>query len=303
MSEIKKYIVEEELASNRLDKVVKVYFEDLSRAFIQTLIENENILVNDTCLKANYRCKVGDVITINIPAEEELDVIAEDIPIDIVYEDGDIIVVNKPNGMVVHPSAGHENKTLVNALLYHTKFLSGINGILRPGIVHRIDKETTGLLLVAKNDKAHKHLSEQLQNKSIDRIYTGIVSGVITHESGTIDAPIGRSENDRKKMGINPKGKEAKTNFKVLKRWENHTLVEFKLETGRTHQIRVHMKYINHPLLGDATYGHRKEIDKNFGQYLHAYKLKFVHPITDEVMEFECALPKEFETKFIELDS
>ncbi len=288
------YIVDENFDKQRLDKVVTQFCPDLSRGFIQTLIEEENILVNNKKQKSNCRCKIGDNISVSIPELKKLEIQAENIPLNIVYEDEDLLVVNKENGMVVHPAAGHENKTLVNALLYHCKNLSGINGVERPGIVHRIDKETSGLLVVAKNDDTHRNLSEQLQDKTMNRIYIGIVSGVIAHNEGTIDAPIGRSNNDRKKMTINPNGKSAVTKFRVLERFAHNTLVEFSLLTGRTHQIRVHMRYIGYPLLGDPLYGHKKEIDKKFGQYLHAKKLGFIHPKTNKAVEFECEIPEEY---------
>ncbi len=288
------YIISNDNAGERLDKVAKDLNDGLSRGLIQTLIKDEKILVNGEKQKANYRCKLEDKVMIDIPEIKPLDVVAENIPLNIVYEDNDVVVVDKESGMVVHPAVGHVTGTLVHALLYHCKNLSGINGVARPGIVHRIDRQTSGLLMVAKNDEAHNFLSEQLQNKEVNRIYIGIVSGVITHNEGTVDAPIGRSNNDRKKMSINPKGKDAITHFKVLERYEKHTLVEFRLETGRTHQIRVHMQYIGYPLLGDPLYGLKKDIDKNYGQYLHAKTLSFIHPTTNEKLEFNSELPSEF---------
>ncbi len=290
-------IITETLAGERLDVVVKTFNDELSRGLIQKLIKDELILVNGEMQKPNYRCKVDDEVSVSIPDVKPMDIVAEDIPINIIYEDDDVVVVNKESGMVVHPAVGHETNTLVHALLFHCKNLSGINGVARPGIVHRIDRQTSGLLMVAKNDDAHNALSLQLQDKTAKRVYVGIVSGVIAHNEGTIDAPIGRSNNDRKKMSINPKGKDAITHFKVLKRFDKHTLVEFKLETGRTHQIRVHMQYIGYPLLGDPMYGHKKEVDKKYGQFLHAKSLGFIHPTKNEFVEFDSDLPIEFINK------
>ncbi|MGJ9460618.1 RluA family pseudouridine synthase [Oceanobacillus sp. CF4.6] len=289
-----KHDVTEEQNKTRLDKVLAEINPERSRSQIQTWISKNHVLVNGEPAKANHKCQTGDEITWSIPEVEPLDIKAEDIPLSIVYEDSDLLVVNKPKGMVVHPSAGHQNGTLVNALLYHCKDLSGINGVERPGIVHRIDKDTSGLLVVAKNDHTHVHLSEQLSNREIKRKYEAIVHGEITHETGMIDAPIGRDPKDRQKMGIVDKGKPAITHFKVLKHFPDFTHVECQLDTGRTHQIRVHMRYIGFPLVGDPKYGQRKTLDTN-GQALHAKSLAFVHPRTEEWLEFEIDAPAVFQ--------
>ncbi|MCD5322611.1 MULTISPECIES: RluA family pseudouridine synthase [Pontibacillus] len=286
--------------NERLDKVLTALSEDASRAQVQVWIKDQHVTVNDSYQKSNYKCQEGDLLSWEVPEPEPMEVLAEDIPLDIVYEDQDVIVVNKPKGMVVHPSAGHNSGTLVNALLYHCQDLSGINGVMRPGIVHRIDKDTSGLLMVAKNDKAHTSLAEQLSDKSVERKYVALVSGVIHHEYGTIDAPIGRDPKDRQKMGVVEGGKNAVTHFKVLDRFEEHTLVECVLETGRTHQIRVHMNYIEHPIVGDPKYGPRKTLDLN-GQALHAKELGFTHPSTGEYLHFNSELPVELEQVLVDL--
>ncbi|OJG87014.1 RluA family pseudouridine synthase [Enterococcus silesiacus] len=265
-----------------------------SRSQIQQWLKDQNITVNGEITRPNYKVKENDEISINVPEPEELDVLAEDIPIEIVYEDDDVLVVNKPQGMVVHPSAGHQHGTLVNALLYHIKDLSSINGIIRPGIVHRIDKDTSGLLMVAKNDKAHIALAEQLKDKTSLRKYVALVHGEISHDKGEINAPIGRSKNDRKMQAVIEGGKPAVTHFEVLERFEGYTLVQLQLETGRTHQIRVHMKYIGFPVAGDPLYGPRKTLKGN-GQFLHAEVLGFKHPTTGQMMVFEAPLPDLFE--------
>ena len=265
---------------------------DLTRSKIQNLIKNGNILVNGKTIKNSYKLEENDEIEINY-VTESLDIKGEDIPLNIVYEDEDILVINKPSGMVVHPSVGNTKGTLVNALINYSK-LSSINDEFRPGIVHRIDKDTSGLLLVAKNDKAHLFLEEELKSHNINRTYVALVHGVIKHDTGEIDAPIGRDENDRKKMAVTSKNsKSAVTHFKVLNRFKNTTLVECKLETGRTHQIRVHMKYINHTIVNDPVYSRDKNID-NFGQMLHAKSISFIHPRTKEKMSFTVEEPKEF---------
>ena len=265
---------------------------DLTRSKIQNLIKNGNILVNGKTIKNSYKLEENDEIEINY-VTESLDIKGEDIPLNIVYEDEDILVINKPSGMVVHPSVGNTKGTLVNALINYSK-LSSINGEFRPGIVHRIDKDTSGLLLVAKNDKAHLFLEEELKSHNINRTYVALVHGVIKHDTGEIDAPIGRDENDRKKMAVTSKNsKSAVTHFKVLNRFKNTTLVECKLETGRTHQIRVHMKYINHTIVNDPVYSRDKNID-NFGQMLHAKSISFIHPRTKEKMSFTVEEPEEF---------
>lgn len=263
---------------------------DVSRSQVTKMIKANEILVNDKIVKAGFMLKNGDEVTVNHTEVEG--VVPEKMDLDIVYEDDDVIVVNKANGVVVHPGAGNHSGTLVNGLLYHTK-LSDVNGDERPGIVHRIDAYTTGLLMVAKNNKAHEILAEELALKKTYRKYVALVWGVITSDSGEIDAPIGRSKNDRKKMSIRADGKEAVTHFKVLKRYEKATLIELRLETGRTHQIRVHMDYIGHPVVNDPVYGNRKLFDDS-GQCLHAKELGFVHPRTGEYMQFDSELPECF---------
>ena len=244
--------------------------------------------------KAKYTVKEGDVISYKLPEVEEVEYVAEDIPLEIVYQDEDVAVVNKPQGMVVHPSAGHTSGTLVNALMYHIKDLSGINGVLRPGIVHRIDKDTSGLLMIAKNDQAHVALADELKDKKSLRKYWAIVHGNLPNDRGVIEAPIGRSEKDRKKQAVTAKGKPALTRFQVLERFGDYSLVELQLETGRTHQIRVHMAYIGHPVAGDEVYGPRKTL-KGHGQFLHARTLGFTHPRTGEVLEFTAEVPAIFQ--------
>ncbi|WP_345238799.1 RluA family pseudouridine synthase [Pontibacillus salipaludis] len=284
--------VTQEEHNERLDKVLTALNEDASRAQVQAWVKDQFVMVNGANQKSNYKCQEGDVLSWDIPEPEPMEVLPEDIPVNVVYEDEDVIVVNKPKGMVVHPSAGHSKGTLVNALLHHCQDLSGINGVMRPGIVHRIDKDTSGLIMVAKNDKAHTSLAEQLSNKTVERKYVALVQGVIHHEYGTIDAPIGRDPKDRQKQGVVEGGKNAVTHFKVLDRFEEHTLVECVLETGRTHQIRVHMNYIEHPIIGDHKYGPRRTLDLN-GQALHAKELGFEHPSTGEWLHFDSDLPEE----------
>ena len=262
---------------------------DISRSKAAKLIE-DNVLVNNKKVKNSYLVKENDKISITEYEEEEIKAIPEKMDLDIVYEDDDVIVVNKENGIVVHPAIGNTHHTLVNGLLYHSKELSSKNGEFRPGIVHRIDAYTTGLLMIAKNDKAHDFLAKQLNEKTVHRKYIALVWGVINNDTGTIDAPIGRDNLDRKKMAVVSGGKEAITHFKVLKRYKNATLIELKLETGRTHQIRVHMNYIGYPVVNDLVYGRRKLID-NTGQCLHAKELGFIHPTTKKYMEFSCELP------------
>lgn len=296
-----KISVEIENTGMRLDKFLSVQYLDFSRTKIQDMIKNNQVTVNGKIEKASYKVMNNDLIGIVIEESKACEILPENIPLDIVYEDSDVIVINKPTGLIVHPSSGIYSGTLVNALLYHCKDLSGINGIQRPGIVHRIDKETSGLLMVAKNDKAHQSLSQQLQDHSVVRRYWALVHGVIPHDYGRIEAPIGRDQNDRKKMCCTDKNaKEAITNFKVIERFEKMTLVECRLETGRTHQIRVHMSYIGYPVYGDPQYGKRKD-DVTNGQYLHAKILGFNHPTTHEDMVFDSELPDFFETKLKEL--
>lgn len=280
----------------RIDRVVTDWISDLSRSYIQKMIKEGNISVNEKNIKSNYRVKEGDIIRCLIPACVEPEILAEDIPLDILYEDEELLVVNKPKGMVVHPSAGHYSQTLVNGLLFHCKGqLSGINGVFRPGIVHRIDKDTTGSLIVCKSERAHKAIAEQLKEHSITRKYRAIVYGNFNKESGTIDAPIGRDVKDRKKMAVNEKnGKNAVTHYRVLQQFRGFSYIECQLETGRTHQIRVHMTSIGHPLLGDLVYGKRNGKFHVQGQCLHAMTIGFIHPATNEYMEFSAPLPDYF---------
>jgi len=280
-------------AGLRLDKAVADLTE-LSRGLANEQIKNGQILVNGEAKKAKYAVKEGDVISYEVPEPEVVEYVAEDLPLEIVYQDEDVAVVNKPQGMVVHPSAGHTSGTLVNALMYHIKDLSGINGVLRPGIVHRIDKDTSGLLMIAKNDQAHLALADELKDKKSLRKYWAIVHGNLPNDRGVIEAPIGRSEKDRKKQAVTAKGKPALTRFQVLERFGDYTLVELQLETGRTHQIRVHMAYIGHPVAGDEVYGPRKTL-KGHGQFLHARTLGFTHPRTGEVLEFTAEAPAIFQ--------
>lgn len=267
---------------------------DYSRSKIVKMIKDGAIAVNGKNVKNSYIIKKGDIIAIGEYEEEEIDVTPEDIPLDIVYEDDDVMVINKPNGMVVHPAIGNNHGTLVNALLYYSKNLSNINGEFRPGIVHRIDAYTTGLLMVAKNNKAHEILAEELSKKETNRKYIALVWGVIKEDTATVDAPIGRDLNDRKKMAVTSiNSKDAITHLRVLERYKNATLIELKLETGRTHQIRVHMNYIGHPIVNDPVYGKRKIIDET-GQCLHAFQIGFIHPKTKKYMEFKCDMPECF---------
>lgn len=286
-------IVVEENKQERLDSFLAQNTE-FSRSKITKLIKEGQILVNGSKVKAGYALRENDEIVIDY-VEEEMKAEPENLNLDIVYEDEDVIVVNKPNGMVVHPAVGNPNGTLVNGLMYHSKNLSTINGEFRPGIVHRIDADTTGLLMVAKNDNAHMKLAKQLEEKTAHRIYYAIVEGVINNETGTIDAPIGRDNRDRKKMAVcEENSKHAVTHFRVIERYKRATLIELKLETGRTHQIRVHMKYIGHPVVNDPVYGNRKMIFDESGQCLHAKELGFVHPVTNEFMKFDSDLPECF---------
>ena len=294
MMEEKIRIEVENLEKNeRIDKYLSSKLDDsFSRAKIQKLIDEELILVNDKIIKSSYKVSNGDVILIT-DKEEDVSVKPEKMNIDIVYEDDDVMVINKKSGVVVHPAPGNYSGTLVNGLMYLSKDLSHVNGEFRPGIVHRIDKDTSGLLIVAKNDKAHRILAEELKEKKIKRKYIALVSGVINHDIGEIDAPIGRDPSDRKKMCVtSTNSKDAITHFRVLERYKNASLIECELETGRTHQIRVHMKYINHPVINDPVYG--KSNHGEFGQLLHAKEITFTHPTTKEVMTFSCEVPEEF---------
>lgn len=293
------FIADAEHVGIRIDKLLSSELKDVSRSMLQKLTEDGNVLVNGSRINKNYKLKKGDEVTVEIPEPQELQVVAQDIPIEIVYEDESLLVVNKPKGMVVHPAAGNPDGTLVNALLYHCKGrLSSINGVIRPGIVHRIDKLTSGLLMVAKTDKAHNFLAEQIKQHSFTREYNAICVGRFKESTGTVDEPIGRSKFDRKKMCVTyQNSKEAVTHYEVIEEFGQYSLVKFRLETGRTHQIRVHSAFIGHPVLGDDVYGKPyKGLD---GQCLHAKKLGFIHPDTGEYMEFESELPEYF-TKVLE---
>ncbi|WP_153462514.1 RluA family pseudouridine synthase [Sediminibacillus terrae] len=289
------HMVQANQTGMRIDKLLAEVNEGASRSQVQEWIKDGLVYVDGSLVKSNHKCLEGEKISWEVPEPEEMEIKAEDIPLPIVYEDSSLLVVNKPKGMVVHPSPGHYNGTMVNALLYHCHDLSGINGVIRPGIVHRIDKDTTGLLVVAKNDQAHLSLAEQLKDKTMSRKYQAIVHGDIQHEYGTIDAPLGRDPKDRQKQAVVRDGRSAVTHFQVIDRFGSYTHVECVLETGRTHQIRVHMKYIGHPLAGDPKYGPKKTLDVE-GQALHAGLLGFTHPQTGERMEFEAPLPDELQT-------
>lgn len=290
-------MVTEEEQGCRIDKFLAEYREELTRSYIQKLIKSGCVMVNGNPVKASYSICEGDTIVLQVQEQIEPDILAENIPLDIVYEDSDVILINKPKGMVVHPAPGHYTGTMVNALMYHCKEeLSGINGVLRPGIVHRIDMDTTGIVIACKNDLSHNSIAEQLKEHSITRRYYAIVYGNIREEEGTVNAPIGRHPVDRKKMAINEKnGKTAVTHYKVIERFGDYTWIECRLETGRTHQIRVHMTSIGHPLLGDEVYGPSRCPFRLQGQTLHAYILGFVHPRTGQYMEFTAELPDYFE--------
>ncbi|HDR8062847.1 RluA family pseudouridine synthase [Bacillus thuringiensis] len=294
MSEVVQVTVVEEQKNERIDKFVAGINNEWSRSQVQQWIKDDVVTVNGKAVKVNYKVKEEDEITVTIPEPEALDIQPEDMNLEIYYEDADVLVVNKPRGMVVHPAPGHTSGTLVNGLMHHCTDLSGINGVMRPGIVHRIDKDTSGLLMVAKNDMAHESLVNQLVAKTVTRRYKAIVHGVIPHDKGTIDAPIGRDKKERQSMTVDENGKNAVTHFQVLERFKDFTLVECRLETGRTHQIRVHMKYIGYPLAGDPKYGPKKTLDMN-GQALHAGILGFDHPRTGEYIQFEAPIPEVFE--------
>ena len=286
-----------EMEGERIDKCISNYVETLSRSYIQKIIKEGKAYINDAPVKSNYKVRVDDKVQFTIPDCEEPDIPPQDIPLDIIYEDKDVLIVNKPKNMVVHPAPGHYEGTLVNAIMYYChNDLSGINGVLRPGIVHRIDKDTTGSLIICKNDEAHRKIAEQLKEHSITRKYRAIVYGRISNDEGVVDAPIGRHPTDRKKMAINERnGKPAITHYKVLERFEKYTYIECQLETGRTHQIRVHMTSIGHTLLGDEVYGNAKCPFKLEGQTLHAMTIGFIHPSTNQYVEYEAPLPEYFE--------
>ena len=300
---INKYLVTEQDDAKRLDAYASSLNSIESRSMAQKLIKSEKILVNGNPSKEAYKVKACDEITVMIDPPKESHIVAEDIPLDIVYEDDDILVVNKEKGMVVHPGSGNYEGTLVNAIMSHCKdSLSGIGGELRPGIVHRIDKDTSGLLVVAKNDKAHINLSEQIKNHTVTKIYTCLVKGNVPEDKATIDMPIARSQNDRKKMDVDKDGKEAVTHITVLKRYGNYTLLSVKIDTGRTHQIRVHLSHIGYPIVGDEVYSKGKNEFDVHGQMLHSTKLSFVHPTTNKEMHFEAPLPEYFKEVLDELD-
>lgn len=296
-------IVKENKENKRLDSYIAEEKSELSRTTIKRLLENAQILVNGTKQKASYKPEIGDLIQINMPELCKTELVAQDIPVPVIYEDKDIIVVNKPKGMVVHPANGNPDKTLVNAILAMCKdSLSGIGGEIRPGIVHRLDKDTSGLLIVAKNDLAHINMSKQIQNRQVIKKYIALVRGIVPEDEATIDMPIARSKKDRKKMAVDKDGKNAVTHFKVLKRYDKYTLLELKIDTGRTHQIRVHMSYIGHPVVGDTTYSNGKNEFGIEGQMLHAKYLEFKHPITGETLKLEAPLPQYFENVLKKLD-
>ena len=294
-----RFTINEELEGERIDKCVSMLMDSLSRSYIQKLIKDGAMQVNGQVVKGSYKVCCEDEICFELPPSVEPEILAQDIPLEILYEDKDVIVINKPKGMVVHPAAGHYTGTMVNGLMYHCGAeLSGINGVMRPGIVHRIDRDTTGSIIACKNDKAHNSIAEQLKEHSINRRYHAICYGVLKEDEGTVDAPIGRHPTDRKKMAVNHKnGKRAVTHYKVLQRFKDYTYIECVLETERTHQIRVHMASIGHPLLGDEVYaGNRKCPFHLIGQTLHAKILGFVHPSTGEYVEVDAPLPEYFET-------
>ena len=295
--------ITENQAGERIDRFL-ADSQDLTRSFLQKILKEGEVIVNGKSVKANYKLRKGDRIEFDIPEAVEPDIVAEDIPLSILYEDADVLVVDKPKGMVVHPAAGHYSRTLVNAVMYHCKGeLSGINGVLRPGIVHRIDRDTTGSIIICKNDMAHNEIARQLKEHSINRRYRAIVTGVLKDEEGTIEGAIGRDKKDRKKMAITADGKPAVTHYRVLQRFKHYTYVECVLETGRTHQIRVHMASIGHPLLGDEVYGRRSDKYKCEGQCLHAMTLGFHHPRTGEYIEVNAPLPPYFEHLLAVLES
>lgn len=301
---MKEYKIEVETENIRLDKAIAMLDTELSRSMIQKMLDDNKILVNKKVEKASYKTKVNDKIQVEDIIAKDIELKAQDIPIDIVYEDADIIVVNKPKGMVVHPANGNPDGTLVNAIMNICKdSLSGIGGEIRPGIVHRIDKDTSGLLIVAKNDKAHINLSEQIKNREIIKKYVALVRGVIKENEATIDMPIGRSDKDRKKMAVKKDGKKAVTHFKVIKRYNGYTYLDIKIDTGRTHQIRVHLAEIGYPIVGDSVYSNGKNPFRVEGQMLHAKSLEFKHPITGKTLKLEAPLPEYFEEILEELEN
>lgn len=293
---MKEYIINSETENERLDKVIAILDQELSRSMIQKMLDEGKILVNGKQEKASYKTKLDDTILVEEVIAKEIELKAQDIPIEVIYEDSDIIVVNKPKGMVVHPANGNPDGTLVNAIMNICKdSLSGIGGQIRPGIVHRIDKDTSGLLIIAKNDKAHINLSEQIKNREIIKKYVALVRGVIKENNATIDMPIGRSDKDRKKMAVRKDGKNAVTHFDVIRRYNGYTYLNIKIDTGRTHQIRVHLAEIGYPIVGDCVYSNGRNPFGVEGQMLHAKSLEFKHPITGEILKLEAPLPEYFE--------
>lgn len=300
---MKEYIVNEEVQNLRLDKAISILNSEISRTMIQKLLQEEKIFVNNKKEKPSYKTKLNDIIKIQEIEIKELNIKPEDIPIEIIYEDNDIIVVNKPKGLVVHPANGNPDGTLVNAIMNICKeSLSGIGGALRPGIVHRLDKDTSGLLIIAKNDKSHINLSNQIKNREIIKKYIALVKGVVKENKATIDMPIGRSNSDRKKMAVRKDGKNAVTHFEVLKRYKDYTLLDIKIDTGRTHQIRVHLANIGYPVVGDMVYSNGKNPFGVIGQMLHAKSLEFKHPITGKILKLEAPIPEYFQKVLDELD-
>ena len=293
----------EEMRGKRLDAYLAETLEELTRSAAANLIEAGAVLVDGKIAAKSYKIAGGESVEVTLPEPEPIDAVAQDIPLDVVYEDGDVIVVNKPSGMVVHPAPGHADGTLVNALLYHCgESLSGIGGSLRPGIVHRIDRDTSGLIIAAKNDAAHQSLTSQLSDHTLGRTYECIVTGNLREDKGTVDAPIARHPTDRKKMAVVPGGRNAVTHWEVIARYLGYTHVRCKLETGRTHQIRVHMAYLGHPILGDTVYGNKKDVPGLTGQCLHAVGLQFLHPRTGEAVQLSCELPEEFTKMLRKID-